>query len=382
MNGRKNVLSTLKKSLSKTDKVIWMHVASLGEYEQGLPILEKLRENHPKHKILLTFFSPSGFEVKKNSKAADIITYLPLDTISNASKFIALVKPEMALFIKYEIWPNYLNILKKEEIPTFLISALFSKKQIYFKWYGGFMRKNLMVFNHFFLQDENSKQLLKSIGIPNTSVTGDTRFDRVSEILSQDNTLDFMDSFKENALCFVVGSSWPEDEELIIDFINSSNENLKYVIAPHNIKHEHISRLKVSCTKKTLLYSEITNQNLADYKVLIIDTIGLLTKIYSYADIAYVGGGFKTGLHNTLEPAVFGIPIMTGPNYQGFKEAEDLVCEKGILISNNKEVFNSTFKKLVKNKSFRESTGTITKNYVSSNTGATIQIMRYLQDVI
>ena len=382
VNGRRNVLPTLEKSISKNDKVIWMHVASLGEYEQGLPILEKLKQDYPRHKLLLTFFSPSGFEVRKDSNVADVITYLPLDTISNASKFIDVVRPEMVLFIKYEIWPNYLNILNKKKIPTFLISALFSKKQPYFKWYGGFMRKSLKTFYHLFVQDENSKELLESIGIFNTSVTGDTRFDRVSEILSQDNSLGFMDSFKQNKPLFVAGSSWPEDEELIVDFINNSGENLKYVIAPHNIKKEHINTLKKSISKNTLLYTEIANQNMIDFEVLIIDTIGLLTKIYSYADIAYVGGAFKTGLHNTLEPAVYGIPIITGPNYKGFKEAEDLVERGGILISNNKEEFSSSLKNLINNTNLQEATGAVTKNYVSSNTGATKQIMMHLQKVI
>lgn len=382
VEGRKDVFSTLKKSIGDKDKVIWMHVASLGEYEQGLPILQKLKTLCPDHKVLLTFFSPSGYEVKKNTNAADIITYLPLDTSANATRFMELANPKMALFIKYEIWPNYLNSLQKRKIPTFLVSALFSKKQIYFRWYGAFMRNSLEAFQHIFVQDKNSEQLLNSIGLSKVSVSGDTRFDRVSEILESDNTLMFMNDFKQDQTCFVVGSSWPEDEAIIIDFINNSSKKIKYVIAPHNIKRAHIKVLRTSFTKKTILYSEITEKNITDYEILLIDTIGLLTKIYSYATIAYVGGGFKTGLHNTLEPAVFGIPIVIGPNYSSFKEAEQLVERGGVISIRTKEEFSDTVKKFLENENALLSTGDINSQYVTSNKGATARILKHIKEVL
>ena len=378
VDGRKNVFSDLSDSIASTDKVIWMHVASLGEYEQGLPILQKLKRLYPNHKLLLTFFSPSGYEVKKNTPFADIVTYLPLDTITNAKRFIKQVNPKMAIFIKYEIWPNYLNTLKKNKVPTFLASALFSKKQVYFKWYGSFMRKSLKAFDHFFVQDSNSKKALNSIGFNNVTVSGDTRFDRVSEILYQNNELDFMNAFKQNKFCVVVGSSWPEDEKIIADFINTSAEDIKFVIAPHDIKNEHLKSLTERLTKKTACYSQRESKPLENYDVLIIDTIGLLTKIYSYADMAYVGGGFKTGLHNTLEPAVFGIPIIIGPNYSGFKEAEDLVNSGGVLSIKNEVEFLKTINNLLTNESLMKSTGKINSKYVSSNTGATIKFLNHI----
>jgi 3-deoxy-D-manno-octulosonic-acid transferase len=382
VEGRKSVFAVLENSITNTDAVIWMHVASLGEYEQGLPILQKLKTNYPKHKLLLTFFSPSGYEIKKNTKAADIVTYLPLDTISNAEKFIQLVNPKLTIFIKYEIWPNYLNTLQKKEIPTFLVSALFSKRQTYFKWYGEFMRKSLKTFNHFFVQDENSLELLKTIDFTNTTVSGDTRFDRVSEILERDNTLSFMTKFKQDKFCFVAGSSWPEDEKIIVEHINNSKYGAKYVIAPHNIKEGQIKSLKESISKRTILYSEIGNKQLEDFEVLLVDTIGLLTKIYSYADIAYVGGGFKTGLHNTLEPAVFGIPILIGPNYKGFKEAEDLVEKGGTIVIKNKDEFSNAFKKLFNDKSTARQIGQINKKYTFSKTGATTKLMNHLKQIL
>ena len=359
-----------------------MHVASLGEFEQGLPILKKIKQEYPSFKVLVTFFSPSGFEVKKNTPDADVVTYLPLDTIKNARKFVSLVNPKLVIFVKYEIWPNYLRELRKKQVPTFLISAIFREKQIYFKGYGGFMRNALRVFDHFFVQDEKSKQLLKSIKITNVSVSGDTRLDRVSEILNRDNSLSFMDQFKKDRLCFVAGSTWPEDEAILIDYINNSPKNFKYVLAPHTLKTDKILGLTGAISKKKVLYSKMDESTLGDYDVLIVDTIGLLTKIYSYADIAYVGGGFATGLHNTLEPAVFGIPVIIGPQYKGFKEAEELVAQKGILTVTDNWTFGELLKKLLDNTEYRKKTGAINAAYIAKNKGASIQIMSYIQSVL
>lgn len=382
MDGRKDVFRLLESKLPKEDRVLWVHTASLGEFEQGLPIIERLRNGYPSYKIVVTFFSPSGYEVKKNSRTADLIIYLPLDTRKNAQKFIALINPKLAIFVKYEIWPNYMKVLAQNKIPVILISALFKKEQIYFKGYGGFMRKALAAFSHIFVQDSRSVDLLQQIGIIQTSLGGDTRFDRVMEILERDNRLKFMEDFKNNCPVLVAGSTWPEDEEILVPQINTSASNLKYVLAPHNIKSEHIGKLRASIHKKTILYSEIGNNTLSDYEVLIVDTIGILTKIYSYAHTAYVGGGFATGLHNTLEPAVFGIPVIIGPRYHGFKEAEDLVALGGILVTTSIAEYGNLLQNLLEDKDYMEKVGAINRNYVLENKGASLQIMEYIRTVL
>lgn len=382
VQGRKETFSILEHAIQKEDNVIWVHVASLGEFEQGLPVVEKIRTEYPSYKMLITFFSPSGYEVKKNTTVADAVVYLPIDTLGNAKRFIAKVNPKLAIFVKYEIWPNYLKVLGENEIPTLLISALFRKEQLFFKWYGGFMRKALNTFTHFFVQDEKSVELLKDIHLLNATISGDTRFDRVAEILERDNELPFMEQFKGTADCFVAGSTWPEDEEMMLPFITESQRHLKFVLAPHNIKTEHILALKKSISKKVICYSEIAKNDLRQFEVLIVDTIGLLTKIYSYADIAYVGGAFGTGLHNTLEPAVFGIPIIIGPEYQGFKEAEALVSQKGVLTVNDKETFHWVLSSLLDNPEYVSNTGKVNADFVQKNKGASIQIMTYIRRLL
>ena len=382
MEGRKNTLYTLQENISKNDKVIWIHAASLGEYEQGLPIMEKMRQEYPEHKLLLTFFSPSGYEIKKNTKVADVVCYLPMDSKNKVSTFLDASHPDLALFIKYEIWPNYLAELKKRSIPALLISALFKNKQIYFKSYGGFMRKALSAFAHFYVQNDNSKKLLESINLINVSVSGDTRFDRVHEILERDNQLDFMRNFKQSSFCMVAGSTWPEDERIIVPYINASSFNEKFVIAPHTIKPSHIQDLRNSITKKSTLFSDFANQNIEDADVLILDTIGILTKVYSYADIAYVGGGFATGLHNTLEPAVFGIPVLIGPNYKGFIEAENLVRLGGLIPVKNSIGFSDKVKELFGNNDLIQRIGRINEAYILNNKGASIQIMEHIRTLL
>lgn len=382
VKGRKETKAILKNSIFKGDAVIWMHAASLGEFEQGLPIIERLKVQYPTYKILVSFFSPSGYEVKKNTAVADAVVYLPMDTRSNVAYFIKNVKPELAIFVKYEIWPNYLKALKAANIPTILVSAIFKKKQIYFKGYGGFMRKSLTVFEHIFVQNENSKKLLESIHIKNTTVAGDTRLDRVSEILDRDNSLSSIAAFKKDRLCLVAGSTWPEDEELLVNYINHAPKNLKFIIAPHTIKSEKILGLNGSILKKTILFSKLDIKTIGDYEVLIIDNIGMLTKIYSYADIAYVGGGFETGLHNTLEPAVFGIPVIIGPNYQGFQEAEDLVKLKGVLTVDDTWSFDELLKKLLDKPQLLTEVGSINANYISKNKGASNQIIEYIHTIL
>jgi len=382
VDGRNETFSKLESSIKKDDEVVWMHAASLGEFEQGRPIIEKLKENHPLKKLVVTFFSPSGYEIRKNYKVADVVCYLPLDSKKNMRRFVNLVKPELAIIVKYEFWPNLLLQLKKNKVKTILISGIFREKQIFFKWYGRWFRKSLNAFEHFFVQDENSKKLLNSINFKNVSISGDTRFDRVFEITKQNNELDFVRQFVNNSYTVVAGSTWEEDENLLVDYINNSaTKDEKFIIAPHNIKAIDIQELKKTFTKNTVLYSEKEGKNLENYQVFIIDTIGILTKIYSYASVAYVGGGYtKSGIHNILEPATFGIPIVIGPNYDKFKEAIDLVKLEACFKVDSIQKISVFLKKLYKDKSEREIAGEKAKNYVVSNLGATSKILNYLNN--
>jgi len=382
VDGRNETFSKLESSIKKDDEVVWMHAASLGEFEQGRPIIEKLKENHPSKKLVVTFFSPSGYEIRKNYEVADVVCYLPLDSKKNMRRFVNLVKPELAIIVKYEFWPNLLLQLKKNKVKTILISGIFREKQIFFKWYGRWFRKSLNAFEHFFVQDENSKKLLNSINFKNVSISGDTRFDRVFEITKQNNELDFVRQFVNNSYTVVAGSTWEEDENLLVDYINNSaTKDEKFIIAPHNIKAIDIQELKKTFTKNTVLYSEKEGKNLENYQVFIIDTIGILTKIYSYASVAYVGGGYtKSGIHNILEPATFGIPIVIGPNYDKFKEAIDLVKLEACFKVDSIQKISVFLKKLYKDKSEREIAGEKAKNYVVSNLGATSKILNYLNN--
>jgi 3-deoxy-D-manno-octulosonic-acid transferase len=376
VEGRKSVFQTLKDKIKPEDSVFWFHAASLGEYEQGLPVIEKVKQQYPNHKIIITFFSPSGYEVRKNNTLADVTVYLPLDTISNAKQFLKVVHPEMVFFIKYEFWPNYLKELRNQNIKTYLISGIFRENQAFFKCYGGFYRKALKTFTYFFVQNESSKLLLQSIGFENVKISGDTRFDRVVAILEKDNTLDFIEQFKNNQTTIVIGSSWPKDEELLVNYINRSSENVKFIIAPHNIKAEQITNIKSQITKSSVLFSEKSNIDLSSFNVFIIDTIGILTKIYSYADIAYVGGGFgNPGVHNLLEPATFGIPIVIGPNYSHFSEAIALVGLEGCVSIKNQSELNDAFNLLLQNEEERLEKGHICSTFVQMNKGATEHIL-------
>ena len=375
VEGRKHVFDKLAKEIQKGDKVIWFHTASLGEFEQGLPVIEQTKNEFPEHKILVTFFSPSGYEVKKTTKSAHIITYLPVDTKKNVVRFLNITNPVLAIFVKYEFWPNYLNELRKRDINTLLISAIFREEQAFFKSYGAFMRKSLKTFNHFFVQENHSKVLLERIGFPNVTVSGDTRFDRVSEILERDNSLPFVEDFKQDKLCVVAGSTWPEDERLLVEYINNHSKGEKFIIAPHDTKTAHIESLEKSIPARTVLFSLKEGKDLSKYNVLIIDTIGILSKIYNYADVAYVGGGMgNSGLHNTLEPAVFGIPVIIGKNYSNFKEAHELIKLGGILSIYDKKSFCENLSKTLKSKALRKDIGEINKKYVQINKGAKVQI--------
>ncbi|QXP80072.1 MULTISPECIES: 3-deoxy-D-manno-octulosonic acid transferase [Winogradskyella] len=379
--GRKNTFLKLKNAINPENKTFWFHCASLGEYEQGLPVFEALKVKHPDYKVVLSFFSPSGYEIRKNSKIADVVVYLPLDTSANAKHFLDLVNPDYILFVKYEIWPNFLNEVKKRNLNAILISAVFRKDQAFFKWYGSYVKSALFAFKHIFTQNENSKTLLESINYNSVSVSGDTRFDRVSNQLKVDNSVSFIERFKNDNLCVVFGSSWPEDDKLYLGYINeTTNSEVKFIIAPHNMKPSYISSLKSQLKVKTICFSELKPEdNLANFNVFILDTIGYLSKVYSYADIAYVGGGAgTTGLHNILEPAVFGIPILIGENYEKFPEAKALIDLRGVTSLENSTVFGSTLNALLTDDVLRKTQGQITKSYIESNKGAVHKIMAYL----
>ncbi len=383
VDGRKTVYDTLKESISSEDQVLWFHCASLGEYEQGVPVMEELKKNHPDYKLLVTFFSPSGYEAKKNSTLADVIVYLPMDVKAKAKRFVELANPKLAVFVKYEFWPNYLKILRSKEIPTIFISTTFREDQAFFKWYGGFMRKALRTIDHFFVQDAVSKTLIEGQGFENVTLSGDTRFDRVSHQIEMDNHVDFISEFIDNRLCIVVGSSWPEDEEVFVDFVNNAPEDVCFIIAPHEIKDSSANSLKQKIHKEAILYSTKDGHDLKKFQVFIMNTIGYLSRVYSYGDIAYVGGAMGTGgLHNILEPATFGIPIIIGKNFEKFREAKQLQKLAGLFSVSNSGEFSQITNKLVKDKKFREKTGMIAGHFINSNTGATGIITEYLNQKI
>lgn len=381
VEGRSKTFAILEEHINTNDHIFWFHCASLGEYEQGLPIFKQLRTENPDHKIVLTFFSPSGYEIRKNTDVADMVVYLPLDTKANAKRFIQLVNPELTIFVKYDIWPNYLNELKKNNLRAILISATFRKEQSYFRFYGRMMRNALRTFEHIFVQNENSKNLLHTINLNNVTVAGDTRYDRVSDQLLQDNTLPFIEQFKDGKLGVVIGSSWPEDESLFINYINrSESKNIKFIIAPHNIKSHQIENFIGQLNKKTVLFSEKDHNNLSEYDVFIIDTIGILSKIYSYADIAYVGGAMgSTGLHNILEPAAFGVPVIIGKNYKKFPEAFQMIDNGGVISIKNQQELYQILDKLIENPQKRKELGQLNALFIKKNKDAVIQIMKFIR---
>lgn len=379
--GRKKTFQRLENSLNKNDKTLWFHCASLGEYEQGLPVFEALKEHYKTHKIVLSFFSPSGYEIRKNSPIADVVIYLPIDNKKNAKRFINIVNPELTIFVKYDIWPNFLNEIKLRKLRAILISATFRKNQPYFKFYGNQLRQALFSFEHIFTQNEISKNLLKSINYNQVSVSGDTRFDRVYSQLSLDNNLEFINTFKDDKLCIVAGSTWPEGEDLLINYINNiSTKNIKFIIAPHNIKSAQIKNIKTKLNTEIILFSEKDNASLKNAQVFIIDTIGILTKIYNYADIAYVGGALgNSGLHNTLEPAIFKVPIIIGDNHSKFPEAKAMINNGGMFSISNQKEFNAVLDKLTKNSDLRKKHGSQNRTFVIKNKGAVVQILDYLR---
>jgi len=382
LTGQKKTFSILKEQLDPDASYIWFHAASLGEFEQGRPLIEKIRREKPDYKILLTFFSPSGYEIRKDYPGADTVCYLPFDHYWNARKFLGLVKPTMAIFIKYEFWMNYLNQLKSLRIPTYIISAVFRPTQIFFRWYGYRYRNVLNNYNWFFVQDQHSSDLLKRLYHHNTSVTGDTRFDRVYEIFEQRKALPVIEKFlskteKEKDLVFVAGSTWLKDEAILIPYINQHPE-IKLIIAPHEVNEQRIDALKNCFTRPAVRYSQANEDTVSEAGCLIIDCFGLLSSIYRYGNLAYIGGGFGKGIHNILEAAVYGIPVLFGPNYHKFKEAKGLTANLGAIAITNEMDFTSRMNDFLSYANLIREYGKNAKEYVFRHLGATQKIYEKL----
>ena len=373
-NGRKDIFARLSKACAG-EKIIWIHCASLGEYEQGKPLIEKWRSEKKDYKVLVTFFSPSGYEVRKNDPAADFVFYLPIDTPHNAKRFLDIVNPTAAVFVKYEYWYNYMKELKLRNIPFYYVSAIFFKNQHFFKFYGGWFRKQLALATHFYVQDKNSEELLQNIGIKQVTIAGDTRFDRVYKIAKEQNQILEIENFKADSKLLIAGSTWPPDEKILSSVFPSISNEYKLVIAPHLVDKEHIkSIVKLFSDRKTVLFSEKDGKNLAEFDVFIIDTIGLLNKMYRYADVALIGGGFETGLHNTLEPAVHGIPIFFGPHYSRFNEAVQLVARHAAFPIHSANEMKELWLKYVNNGELYSKTCENCRSYVMENLGAAEKI--------
>jgi 3-deoxy-D-manno-octulosonic-acid transferase len=367
--GSHNTWNIIEEKTDKNSKYVWFHVSSLGEFEQGRPVIEKLKKEKPQTKILLTFFSPSGYEIRKDYSNADVVCYLPTDTRRNVKRFLSLVNIEKAIFVKYEFWGNFLLELKKREIPTYIISAIFRKKQIFFKIYGGFFRKILQCFTYIFVQDENSHKLLKSVDIYKVTIAGDTRFDRVNGIALESKKLPLIEKFAERKNVIVAGSTWTADEDLLLKYFNE-NKTIKLIIAPHEIHQSHINEICNKLKRPYALYSQLSADNAADFDCIIIDCFGILSSIYRYGKIAYIGGGFGAGIHNTLEAAVYAIPVVWGTEYIKFREARELIACGGGFSVNNYDELRNVFDNLLSNFTIGAKVG----EYVKANLGATDRI--------
>ena len=390
--GERDAFRVLRENVDPSEKYIWFHAASLGEFEQGRPLMERIRRDYPQYKILLTFYSPSGYEVRKNYEGADIICYMPVDTRLNAIRFLRLVRPVMAFFIKYEFWSNFLHILKYRNIPTYSVSSIFREDQVFFKWYGRSYANVLKCFTRFFVQNEESKRLLAGIGITDVDVVGDTRFDRVLQIKEAAKHLPICEAFRKGISAespagipsqdykvFVAGSSWPPDEEIFIRFFNE-HKDWRLLIAPHVIAEEHLKLiLSLLKDKKVVRYTQTTPEEAAGADVLIIDCFGLLSSMSHYGDVAYIGGGFGVGIHNTLEAAVWNMPVIFGPNNKKFQEAQGLLKSGGGFEINNFEDFAGLMKSMMNDAAFLKSAGEKAGEFVASLSGATDKVLSKVQ---
>ena len=387
-HGEREAFKILKQKVDPNAKYIWFHAASLGEFEQGRPLMERIRKDYPQYKILLTFYSPSGYEVRKNYEGADIICYMPVDTRLNAIRFLRLVRPVMAFFIKYEFWSNFLHILKHRNIPTYSVSSIFREEQVFFKWYGRNYAGVLKCFTRFFVQNEESKRLLEGIGITAVDVVGDTRFDRVLQIKEAAKQLPICEAFRTGVASsqsadvphhdfkvFVAGSSWPPDENIFIPFFNE-HKDWRLLIAPHVIAEEHLKLiLSLIKGKKVVRYTQTTPEEAAEADVLIIDCFGLLSSMYNYGDVAYIGGGFGVGIHNTLEAAVWNMPVIFGPNNKKFQEAQGLLKSGGGFEINTYEDFSGLMSSLMNDETFLKQAGDKAGTFVAHLAGATDKVL-------
>ena len=378
--GHINTFRILRHQIDKNARYVWFHAASLGEFEQGRPLMERFRRDHPEYKILLTFFSPSGYEVRKNYEGADVICYLPFDTPGDVLSFFRLVHPEMAFFIKYEFWLNFMQACYRRKIPVYSVSSIFRPNKVFFRWYGKGYSKVLRYVTHFFVQDEESRQLLSLRDVrDNVTVVGDTRFDRVLDICHQAKDLPLLERFASDApFVFVAGSSWAPDEDLIVPYFNA-HPGMKLILAPHVISEEHLTQIENKLKRPSLRYTEATEDNVSKADCLIINCFGLLSSIYRYAHVAYVGGGFGAGIHNVPEAAVYGIPVLIGPNNKGFREAQDLLRLGGCFEITGQTLFNAVVSRLMSKKKLRQQCGAIGKHYIESNAGAADKIFQMIE---
>jgi len=376
--GRKGIFERLDEAIRREDKIIWFHASSLGEFEQGRPVMDEIRKSHPEFKILLSFFSPSGYEIRKNYQGADYVFYLPIDLKRNAVRFIHIVKPHKAFFIKYDYWYHYLKTLNNRKIPVYLISAIFRKKQLFFRWYGSWYRKMLDYFTHIFVQNDESLQLLSQYGFKHVTRSGDTRFDRVADIARQTKPIDIAEKFCNDQTVVICGSTWEKDEELLMKYINQSDSELKFIIAPHEIHQSHVSKITSALKKPYIKFSEANSGRLSEKQVLIIDNIGMLSSLYKYGHWAYIGGGFGAGIHNILEAATFRLPVVFGPNFRKFKEAVDLVRLQGAFSISEYSDLTVLFDSFLTDIDKRKKSGEIAGKYVIDNQGATLKIMKMI----
>jgi len=377
VDGRKGLLKRIKQEVNLNEQLAWFHCASLGEFEQGRPVIEEFKERYKDFKIVLTFFSPSGYEIRKNYEYADYIYYLPLDTPQNAKQFLNAINPSSVFFVKYEFWPFLIREIGKREIPLYLISGIFRKDQRFFKWYGSQGRKTLKSFKHFFVQNTESKELLESINLDSITISGDTRFDRVFSIAQNAKKIPVIEKYINGKTTLVAGSTWKPDEEILIHYFNENPAKFKLIIAPHEIHSENINRIINSFNSDLtiLLFSESNENNVLDADVLIINCIGLLSSLYKYASIAYIGGGFGKGIHNTLEAATFGLPIIFGPNYLKFQEAVDLVNQQSAYSITSFVEFEQNLNTLLESNTLLKQKGELSAKYVNQKCGATNSIL-------
>ena len=377
MKGHWVVYELLRQQREPDAYYIWFHAASLGEFEQGRPLIEEIRKLYPNYKILLTFFSPSGYEVRKHYKGADIVCYLPFDKPRNVKKFLDIVNPCMAFFIKYEFWKNYLDELHARRIPVYSVSSIFRREQIFFQWYGGTYRKVLKNFDHLFVQNEASKRYLNKIGVTRSTVVGDTRFDRVLEIKEEAKNLPLVEAFSKNHFTLVAGSSWAPDEDLLINYFNT-HPNCKLIIAPHEIDENHLVEIVSKLKRTHVRYTKATEENVEKADCLIIDCFGLLSSIYRYGEVAYVGGGFGVGIHNILEAAVYGVPVLFGPKFHKFMEAKELIECKGAYTIKEYEELELLLNQFYEDKNLLNEIGKNSRQYVVSKSGATNKILQMI----